>query len=232
MKPFILHPEDGRIKVQFCLPMALNPQAIKQAYQFVEKLQLTNPKMLVCDWLDEQTSYFEIEAQTEIKLDLPQDKAQTAPKDIEDKLVRFAKEKPQTKIKILAACAPGIAYSLSNETTLSWQGLGGYWGLESYPFYQTLNLRNIGDIDQILKNIEGFQPQVIFLSEFHPSVANHAEFFEKIKTKAASLNPKTVIFCIAPVSEHQTITNWGANQCFEPFVNPKKVAYSILENLQ
>ena len=235
VKPYGDTMGDGAVQVSFSLPVALTDEAREAARRLAGKMGLTEPMVYHEADLGHGFSFFIVYGKCRHFVDFSRivvPKVATAPMGFHE-INDFIGERIGRKLRVIGACTGSDAHTVGIDAIMNMKGFAGEYGLERYPWIDTLNLGSQVPNEVLLAKCVEFQADVVLVSQVVTQkdvhLTNLAELVDMVE--AEGVRDHVLMICGGPRITHEVALELGFDAGFGPGTTPTRVASYVAQEL-
>jgi beta-lysine 5,6-aminomutase beta subunit len=224
---------DGVVQVSFSLPAALTDESREAARRLAGKMGLTEPMVYHEADLGYGFSFFVVYGKSRHSVDLARivvPKVAAAPMNFHE-INDFIAAKVGRKLRVIGACTGSDAHTVGIDAIMNMKGFAGEYGLERYPWFDTLNLGSQVQNDVLLAKALEFKADVLLVSQVVTQkdvhLTNLAELVDMVE--AEGIRDGVLMICGGPRITHEVALELGFDAGFGAGTTPTRVASYVAQ---
>jgi beta-lysine 5,6-aminomutase beta subunit len=233
LRPYGDAMNDGRMQVNFTLPVNPSPEAEEAAREFMRKMGFSEIKIVAMEKPSEGFSFFVAYGASSHAVDFTKIevlKMETQFKSF-DEINELIRTKVKRKLVIIGATTGFDAHTVGIDAMFNMKGYKGDYGLERYPMIDAYNLGAQVLNEEILEHAEKYKADAILVSqvvdEKNVHINNLKAMIELAETRG--VREKYIFVCGGPRLNHPVAVECGLDAGFGPGTLPSHVASYVVD---
>ena len=232
IKPYGDSLNDGMVQISFTLPIKNDDKATTVATQYCEKMGIIKPKIVKQESLDPNFTFFVIYGSCKHKIEIDQIKTKAKEYKIlsHEEMEKIVKNEIGRKITIVGAAIESDAHTIGLDAILSAKGFAGDHGLESYNFFNAVNLGSQVPSKELLKKSLDEKADVVGISQIitqkNIHIYNLSKLLELVEEEG--IRDRIILICGGPRISNALAKELGYDAGFGPGTTPTMVASYIV----
>lgn len=236
IKIFGQKPGDGKIQINFTLPIPANHYACEAAKQFAQKMGLQNANVVCLEALGNDYSIVVVNAECHIEID-SSEISQSRGNEVGSRWLeidQYLNQNMDRKVRVVGACLSSNANSAGIDTLFNMKGYMGDWGLESYSSLHAMNLRAQSNTAAFVEKIKKCEADAVIVSclgvprdQQREELQNLADLLSQDEKAPDHL----IKICSGPDINAEEAQRLGYDTGFAPAAMPSEVARFIAVEL-
>ncbi|RZA08037.1 MAG: hypothetical protein EOP11_06080 [Proteobacteria bacterium] len=237
LRPYGDAMNDGRMQVNFTLPVNPSPEAEEAAREFMRKMGFTDIKIVAMEKPSEGFSFFVGYGASTHAVDFTKItvlKVETKFKSF-DEINELIRTQVKRKLVIIGATTGFDAHTVGIDAMFNMKGYKGDYGLERYPMIDAYNLGAQVLNEEILDAAEKYKADAILVSQVVDEKNVHINNLKAMIELAEKrgVREKYIFVCGGPRLNHPVAVECGLDAGFGPGTLPSHVAsYVVDEHLR
>lgn len=233
LRPYGDAMNDGRIQVNFTLPINPSPEAEEAARELMRKMGFDEIKIVAMEKPSEGFSFFVGYGANKHSVDFTQIevlKVETEFKSFYE-INDLIKTKVKRKLVVIGATTGFDAHTVGIDAMFNMKGYKGDYGLERYPWFEAHNLGAQVLNEDLLKIAEEKKADAILVSQIVDEKGVHINNLKEMMRLAENkgLREKYIFVCGGPRLNHPVAVECGLDAGFGPGTLPSHVASYIVD---
>lgn len=235
LRPYGDAMNDGRMQVNFTLPINPSPEAEEAAREFMRKMGFQEIKIVAMEKPSEGFSFFVAYGASTHSVDFT--KIEVLKVETEFKSFYEINELIRTKIKrkvvIIGATTGFDAHTVGLDAMFNMKGYKGDYGLERYPWIDAYNLGAQVLNEDLLKIAAEKKADAILVSQIVDEKNVHISNLKDLVNMAErkGIREKYIFVCGGPRLNHPVAVECGLDAGFGPGTLPSHVASYVVDEL-
>jgi len=233
LRPYGDAMNDGRMQVNFTLPVNPSPEAEEAAREFMRKMGFSEIKIVAMEKPSEGFSFFVGYGASSHSVDFTKIevlKVETQFKSF-DEINELIRTQVKRKLVIIGATTGFDAHTVGIDAMFNMKGYKGDYGLERYPMIEAYNLGAQVLNEEILDYAEKYKADAILVSqvvdEKNVHINNLKAMIELAETRG--VREKYIFVCGGPRLNHPVAVECGLDAGFGPGTLPSHVASYVVD---
>lgn len=233
LRPYGDAMNDGRMQVNFTLPVNPSPEAEEAAREFMRKMGFTDIKIVAMEKPSEGFSFFVAYGASNHSVDFTKIevlKVETQFKSF-DEINELIRTKVKRKLVIIGATTGFDAHTVGIDAMFNMKGYKGDYGLERYPMIDARNLGAQVLNEEILDYAEKYKADAILVSQVVDEKNVHINNLKAMMELAEKrgVRDKYIFVCGGPRLNHPVAVECGLDAGFGPGTLPSHVASYVVD---
>jgi beta-lysine 5,6-aminomutase beta subunit len=233
LRPYGDAMNDGRMQVNFTLPVNPSPEAEEAAREFMRKMGFSDIKIVAMEKPSEGFSFFVGYGASSHAVDFTKIevlKVETQFKSF-DEINELIRTKVKRKLVIIGATTGFDAHTVGIDAMFNMKGYKGDYGLERYPMIDAYNLGAQVLNEEILDYAEKYKADAILVSQVVDEKNVHINNLKAMMELAESrgVREKYIFVCGGPRLNHPVAVECGLDAGFGPGTLPSHVASYVVD---
>jgi beta-lysine 5,6-aminomutase beta subunit len=235
LRPYGDAMNDGRMQVNFTLPINPSPEAEEAAREFMRKMGFQEIKIVAMEKPSEGFSFFVAYGASTHSVDFT--KIEVLKVETEFKSFYEINELIRTKIKrkvvIIGATTGFDAHTVGLDAMFNMKGYKGDYGLERYPWIDAYNLGAQVLNEELLKIAAEKKADAILVSQIVDEKNVHISNLKDLVNMAErkGMRERYIFVCGGPRLNHPVAVECGLDAGFGPGTLPSHVASYVVDEL-
>jgi beta-lysine 5,6-aminomutase beta subunit len=233
LKPYGDAMNDGRVQVNFTLPVNPSPEAEEAARELMRKMGFSEIKIVAMEKPSEGFSFFVGYGATAHAVDFTKIevlKVETQFKSF-DEINELIRTQVKRKLVIIGATTGFDAHTVGIDAMFNMKGYKGDYGLERYPWIEAHNLGAQVLNEDLLQIAEEKKADAILVSQIVDEKGVHINNLKEMMRLAEEkgLREKFIFVCGGPRLNHPIAVECGLDAGFGPGTLPSHVASYVVD---
>jgi beta-lysine 5,6-aminomutase beta subunit len=233
LRPYGDAMNDGRMQVNFTLPINPSPEAEEAAREFMRKMGFQDVKIVAMEKPSEGFSFFVAYGASSHSVDFTKItvlKVETNFKSF-DEINELIRTKVKRKLVIIGATTGFDAHTVGIDAMFNMKGYKGDYGLERYPMIDARNLGAQVLNEEILDYAEKYNADAILVSQVVDEKNVHINNLKAMMEMAEKrgVRDKYIFVCGGPRLNHPVAVECGLDAGFGTGTLPSHVASYVVD---
>ena len=235
IKPYGDRQNDGVVQVSFSLELPVS-LAYGVALEVCKNMNLDNIELVDLQPLSDSFTYVIAFGKTKLPVQFDQDSYRRPINKVlsHEEIIELHKKTINKKITIIGACTGTDAHSVGLDSILNIKGFKGDKGLESFDFFNVINLGSQVENKELVEKIKEFKADVVLISQIITQADIHIKNLKDFMTKLVieKLDKNLLTIAGGPRITNEAAIELGFDAGFGSGTNANVVASYILQHLK